>query len=315
MMGIKILKSGLLTTIQDLGRYGYQRDGIIVGGAMDSLALRLGNLLLGNEEDEAGIEFTLLGGSLLFDSDQLVTVTGADLSLKIDAVPVPNWKPIIIKKGSILSFGRPVAGCRAYLCIKGGFDLEKVLGSHSTYLKAGFGGFNGRALHEGDEIPFRTVLKNESYKLNWGADLRLYPDLANHTIRYINGPDHDRFVQPIFKNPFKISNQADRMGYRLEGSQLRLTEPFELLSTAVTFGTVQVPSDGKPIVLMADRQTTGGYPIAAQVISADLPLLAQKKPGDELLFEETTVEAAQALLVSREKLIKQFKQTILLKYG
>ncbi|MHA4895843.1 5-oxoprolinase subunit C family protein [Pedobacter sp. PWIIR3] len=314
-MGIKILKPGLLSTIQDLGRTGYQKDGVIVSGAMDTLALRIGNLLVGNAEGEAGIELTLLGGSMLFEQDQIIAITGADLSAKVDDMAAPLWKPFLVNKGSILSFGKPISGCRAYVMVQGGFELIEVLGSNSTYIKAGFGGWDGRALRTGDAIPFRNNLKTGIKKFGWSADLKFYPSIDNNVIRIIEGPHFDWFKPLGSLLKFKLSNQADRMGYRLEGAKLVLKDKLELLSTAVTFGTVQVPPDGNPIVLMADHQTTGGYPIMAQVIGVDLTLLAQKKPGDELVFELSTLENAQNLLVRREELIKQLKQTLSLKHG
>ncbi|MGY4385891.1 antagonist of KipI [Pedobacter sp. UYP24] len=315
LMGIKVVKSGLLSTIQDLGRIGYQKDGVIVSGAMDTLALRIGNLLVGNAEGEAGIEITLLGGSILFEQDQVIAIAGANLSAKIDGVEAPIWKPFLVSKGSILSFGKPITGCRTYLLVQGGFELRAVLSSYSTYLKADFGGWEGRAFRVGDCIPFKKKLKNLTTKFNWSVDLKCYPSLNSKVIRYIEGPHFDSFKDIHHFSRFKVSNQADRMGYQLEGARLELKHKFELLSTAVTFGTIQVPPDGNLILLMADHQTTGGYPIVAQVIGVDLTLLAQKKPGDELVFELTTLEHAQELLSQREELMRQLKQVLSLKHG
>lgn len=315
-MGIRIVKTGLLSTVQDLGINGYQKDGVIVSGAMDTLALRIGNILLGNPENEAGIELTLLGGSIYFEKDQLIAITGAELSAKLDGRAVPNWKPVFAGKGTTLTFGKPIIGCRAYLTVLGGFDIAPVFNSCSTYLKAGFGGWEGRSLVAGDTIPFRKEFTGGQTKFNWSADLRSYPSLDNNTIRFIKGPHFEIFNTDEDAQSFNytISQQADRMGYRLDGEKLIPTESIEILSAAVTFGTVQVPPDGNPIVLMADHQTTGGYPIFAQVIGADLPLLAQKKPGDKVQFEQVSLEFAQGLLIDRQTLIKQLIQTINLKY-
>jgi antagonist of KipI len=318
-MGIKVIKAGLLTTVQDLGRYGYRKDGMIVSGAMDTVALRTGNVLLGNPEQEAGIECTLLGPVVLFEAEQLVAVTGGDLSATIDGSPVPMWRPFKVNKGSVLSFGRPVLGCRSYLTVCGGFDLPEILGSYATYLRAGIGGWKGRALKAGDVIPFKKLYSSSDGKFNWSPGQKMYPDYQGKTIRVIKGPEFNLFTEKsivsFFTEEFKISREADRMGYRLDGPVLQLSAAQEMLSAAVAFGTIQVPGQGTPIVLMADHQTTGGYPRIAQVVSADLTLLAQMKPGDSISFELITLDQAQELLLSAEQRLKQLKQTLTFKYG
>ncbi|TDQ11366.1 5-oxoprolinase subunit C family protein [Pedobacter metabolipauper] len=317
-MGIKVLKGGLLSTIQDLGRFGYQKDGIVVSGAMDLLALRIGNLLVGNAESEAGLEITLLGPSLFFEADQRIAITGADLSPAIDGMPVGMWRPLRIAKGSTLSFGKPIDGCRSYLAVSGGFDIPLVLNSYATYLNGKFGGHEGRALKTGDTLSFKRNNQPSSGKINWKADLKLYPDLKTRAIRVIEGPEINLFseesIAAFFTSEFRISTAADRMGYRLEGQQLKWTASQDLLSSAVTFGTIQVPAQGDPIILMADHQTTGGYPRIAQVISCDLTLLAQMRPGDVFKFELITLARAHELLILREQQLKQLKQTIAFKY-
>ncbi|RZK81823.1 MAG: biotin-dependent carboxyltransferase family protein [Pedobacter sp.] len=313
-MGIKVLKPGLLNTIQDLGRYGYQKDGMIVCGAMDIMALRIGNILLGNAEGEAGIELTVIGGAFIFEDDQLIAITGAELNATVDGIFVSNWKPIFVKKGQVLAFGKNELGCRAYLIVAGGFVLTEVLSSYSTYLRAAIGGWEGRALKSGDMIPFKKQYTHGLKKFNWLADLKTYPDLTQRRIRFVSGPHADLFTVAL-SGEYKITNNSDRMGFRLDGLALLQKQPVaEMLSTAVTFGTIQVPPDGQPIVLMADHQTTGGYPIIGQVISVDLPLLAQKKPGDAITFAMVSVFHAQQLIIDREKYLNQFKQTMQLKY-
>lgn len=319
-MGIKVLKGGLLTTIQDTGRFGYRKDGIILSGAMDTLALRTGNMLVGNTEHEAGIECTLMGPKIRFESDQLIALSGADLTAAINDKPVKMWRPVLVKRGSVLSFGAALTGCRTYLTVSGGFVIPKVLGSRSTYLRAGFGGWKGRALQAGDYIPFREKYEETLHDFNWSCDLStFYPDLNDHMIRVIQGPEHELFspgsVQAFFGQEFQLSKESDRMGYRLKGAALQLETPQEMISSAVTFGTVQVTANGDPIVLMADHQTTGGYPRIAQVITADFSKLAQLQSGQKIHFKLVTLAAAQAALLHREQQLRQLQQTLTFKYN
>ncbi|RQO74876.1 KipI antagonist [Pedobacter sp. KBW06] len=317
-MGIKVLKAGLLTTVQDAGRYGYRKDGIILAGAMDAHAWKLGNMLVGNTAGEAGIECTLMGPFLLFEQDQLIAITGADLSAEVDGVPVPMWRPIHIQKGAILSFGQARSGCRTYLAVHGGFDLPPVLGSNSTYLRAGFGGLEGRALKTGDLIPFKSAAPDLPGAFNWSLSPKMYQRRQDELIRVIRGPEfedfHEKSMAAILTEKFKISKEADRMGYRLEGTALKLLKKKEMLSSAVAFGTVQVTAEGNPIVLMADHQTTGGYPRILQVASVDLGKLAQFQSGDLLSFELITLAQAQVLAVSEEQELRQLHQTLTFKY-
>lgn len=317
-MGIKVLKAGLLTTIQDAGRYGYRKDGIIVAGAMDVHALKLGNLLVGNTGGEAGIECTLMGPLLIFEEDQLMAITGADLSAEVDGIPVPMWRPVYVHKGAVLSFGQARSGCRTYLTIHGGFDLPQVLGSYSTYLRAGFGGLEGRALKTGDLIAFKSAAPELPARFNWSLSPKMYQRSQDEVIRVVKGPEfddfHEKSIAAIFTEQFKISKEADRMGYRLEGTPLKLRKKEEMLSSAVAFGTVQVTAEGNPIVLMADHQTTGGYPRILQVASVDLGKLAQFQTADLLSFELITLAQAQALLISAEQEFRQLKQTLTFKY-
>ncbi len=316
-MGIKVIKGGMLTTVQDLGRTGYRKDGIIVSGAMDSLALEIGNLLLGNEPGEAALECTLLGPKLLFQADHLIAITGGDLSPMLDGKPVKMWSPLFITKGTVLSFGAAVKGCRSYLTVLGGFDLPKVLGSYATYLKAGFGGHQGRALKTDDELSFKKKYIPTGVSFNWSADLKLYPDLDDHQIRVIRGPEYELFddhsKEALFKDIFVITKEADRMGYRLEGPPLATTEPYEMLSSAVSFGTLQVTPNGSAILLMADHQTTGGYPRALQVIMVDLTKLAQMKSGQQIRFKAVTLAEARDAFRQRVKQLKQLQQTLTFK--
>ena len=317
-MGIRVIKPGLLTTIQDLGRYGFQKSGMLVSGAMDTLALRIGNLLLGNPANEAGLEITFSGPTIIFEEDQLMAVTGGNLSPLIDGLPVAMWRPIYVQKGSVLSFGRAVDGCRSYLIIYGGFQVPEVMSSKSTYLRAEIGGWKGRAIKANDLLPFRKRYIGQLKKFGWSAGKNIYPDLSNTKIRVIKGPEFDQFnersISLFFEESYTVSNESDRMGYRLKGPVLERNSSRELLSSAVTFGTVQVPAEGIPIILMADHQTTGGYPRIVQVISIDLTLLAQMQPGHKITFELITLAQAQVLLLTREQQLNQLQQTLNLKY-
>ncbi len=332
-MSVEVLRPGLLTTVQDLGRYGYQKHGVIVSGAMDSPALRLANLLVGNEEGEAVLEITLLGPTLRLTKDTLLAITGGDLSPEIDGVRVPMRRPVWVKGGSILKFGACQSGCRAYVAFAGGFDIPEVMGSKSTYMRAGIGGYEGRALKEGDQIGikepagqsigwFRKVL-DEPFDgsfatTSWSiAGNPVSKGTKLVRIRATKGSQYEHFTPAsriqFFNGSFKVSAQSDRMGYRLSGLAMHLTEKIEMISEAVALGTVQVPPDGNPIILLADRQTVGGYPRIAQVAVADIPLIAQLKPGDEIQFEEITLSEAERLYRENEKFIQEVKTSIKLR--
>jgi len=318
-MGISIIKAGLLSTVQDLGRWGFQRQGVPVSGAMDRLALRLGNVLLGNDESAAAIECTWTGPSIRFDQDQLISITGANLLPKLNGKEIALWKPMYVPKDAVLSFGKADSeGCRAYICFYGGLDVPLVLGSRSTYLSGKMGGLNGQALVQGDQISFLKAFESVSSTFNWSMDSSLYPNLASRKIRIIAGPHTDRLEKDslldLFKQSFEISNSSDRMGYRLKSKMLHLKDKRELLSSGVCFGTIQLPADGQPIILMADHGTTGGYPIIGQVASIDIPLLAQLKPGEHIQFEEIDLRAAQQLLLEQEQQINRLRQGVRLKY-
>lgn len=329
---IEVLKPGLLTSVQDLGRMGYQKYGVIASGVMDPLAHRIANLLVGNPEHEATLELTLLGPELEFQHDHLIAICGGDLTAKIDGEAVKTWRPVIVKKGSVLSFKGTKSGCRAYLAVAGGLNIDRIMESQSTYLRAGIGGFDGRALQKGDQLEVkepsttsRLFLKRLVDKSSEGADQTNWAITAkftnyvqqNSVIRVIQGKQfhllNEDSKEAIFDQSFKITPQSDRMGYRIEGQPLELDQPTELASEAVSFGTVQLPSDGQPIILLADRQTTGGYPKVAQVASVDLPKVAQLKPGMTLRFQEVTLEEAQRIFLKREEELLQLKKSIFFK--
>jgi len=327
-MSVKVMHPGLLTTIQDLGRFGSQKFGVIVSGAMDSISLRIANLLVGDYEGEGALGITLFGTTLQFESDELVAITGGDLQATIDGEKAPMWRPILIRKGSILKFKSAISGCRAYVAFAGGIKVSEVMGSKSTYLRAAIGGFHGRALQKGDEFTcgnYSTISKAFAHQLermnshfSWSINYTEFFSFdKKQTIRVLRGSEFDRFEQPsqhaFFSMPYTLTTQADRMGYRLDGVPLCLSEKFELLSEGVTYGTIQVPSNGQPIILMADRQTTGGYPKIGQVITVDLPRLAQMQSKAEILFQEVTLEQAECELIEKEKMLNELSMGIRLK--
>ncbi|UAL47392.1 biotin-dependent carboxyltransferase family protein [Sutcliffiella horikoshii] len=300
----QVMKPGLLTTVQDLGRTGYQEFGMVVAGAMDNYALQIGNLLVGNDKGEAALEVTIMGPELKALEDVVIAISGGNLSPKVNGKQAPMWKSFRVKKGELIEFGRPVEGARAYICVEGGFDVPVMMGSKSTYLKAQIGGFQGRALEKDD------VLYGEPS--NEAATGRsIHPDeipsyKKEIEIRVCLGPHLDAFhessVETFLSSSYEVTPQSDRMGYRLKGPKIEHKTSADIISEAIPLGGIQVPADGSPILLMADRQTTGGYTRIATVISYDIPLLAQAQPGTSIQFREVSVEEAQKLYQKRAKL-------------
>lgn len=321
---MKIVESGLLTTVQDLGRPGYQKDGVTLGGAMDRLALRIANRLVGNEDGAAALETTLRGPRIEFDAETLIAICGGDHSPKISDISIPGWRALCVQAGTSLNFGAPGWGSRAYLAVAGGIQVPPVLGSRSTYLRAQIGGLEGRALRAGDELEVgapgdsaRRIMREASNTGPMSFVLtarRLRSEVARSiydqsVVRVVPGCESDHFEEgtraAFFDTTFQISPSSDRMGYRLGGKTIEAGDRGEMLSRPVAIGSIQVPGGGEPILLMADRQTTGGYPVISNVISADLHLVAQRKPGDKIRFEEVTVEEAQKALRDLESKIDE----------
>ncbi|HEX6939716.1 MAG TPA: biotin-dependent carboxyltransferase family protein [Longimicrobiales bacterium] len=327
-MSLRVLRPGLLTTVQDLGRPGHQHEGITVGGAMDPFALRLANLLVGNDEHAAALELTLIGPTLRIEADVLLAITGGDLRPVIDDRPVPMWHAVRVRAGATLSFRGAASGCRAYLAVAGGIDVPVVLGSRSTHLRARFGGLDGRPLREADVVPLglppelsrrlaATIPRTDApfAVADWlaaGAVLAGYG--PNPVLRLLRGPEFDRLTpasrERLFGGTFRVAPESDRMGYRLEGPPLEVTDGAEAISEGVATGTLQLPPDGTPIALMADRQTTGGYPRIGHVAAIDRPRLAQLRPGDELRFREIGLAEAQARLLAMERAIAMVGEAI-----
>ncbi len=304
-----------MTTFQDLGRNGFRRFGINPGGAMDSHAVRLINILLGNEENEAALEIHFPAPVFEFEQDTLFALGGADFSAHLDEVRVENWRVIEAKKGSRLSFKQKISGARCYLAVRGGFQTEKWLGSASANLKVGF----GKNLQKGDRIFLKESQTNGKSYADVFARVRISSDLIprySHfpTVRIIPGAEFGKLtavsVENLLKKSFKISHLSDRMGFRLEGEPLYLIDETEMVSSAVSFGTIQLLPDGQMVILMADHQTSGGYPRIAHVIEVDLPLVAQLSPNDKLYFEMISEEEAEELLLMRERDLKFLKWAV-----
>lgn len=313
MNTIDVLKPGMLTSFQDLGRRGYEHLGVPVNGVMDERAHRVANWLVGNSATEATLEITLLGPVLRFNADAVIALCGADLSPTVNQQPIAMNQAVQLAAGSVLAFGARRAGARSYLAVQGGYALQPVMGSTSTYVRGAYGGVDGKALVKGLRIPLKDPTSKRVVQKLPNAPLFPYGVVqgAAAPIRLVMGREHASFnphsLASLSSQPYRLSAQSDRMGYRLEGPSLQRDDAYELRSEAVTPGTVQVPPDGSPIILMADAQTTGGYPRIANVISVDLPRLAQRAPGDSLRFEWVDLEAAQRLWIAQAEVFARFE--------
>ena len=303
---IQILSPGMFTTVQDLGRKGYQSSGVPVSGAMDSYSLRIANKLVGNDQGSAGLEITVIGPKIKFLSEQLISITGADLSPCIDGSPVPCWEALRIASGSELTFGEMINGMRSYIAFAGGIDVPLVMGSRSTYISGQFGGLEGRQLKENDVISIIDNLEDtDVFHMPDGFTPRAYG--SDHSVRVVLGPQRDEFddeaIDMLLNSTFTISIDADRVGYRLEGVSISHKSGPDILSQGNTLGAIQVSGDGIPTILMADRGTAGGYAKIATVISADIPILAQALPGDEVRLVAVEIEDAVKALHNQESSI------------
>ena len=298
---VTVLRPGLFTTVQDSGRWGHQSSGVPVSGALDAVSHRLANALVGNERGVATLEVTLIGPELRFETDATVAVTGADLSPSQDGVPVPANTPVRFRRGNVLRFGERRNGARAYVGFDGGVDVPAVLGSRATHAVSGIGGVAGRPVAAGDRLPLGTAVHRPFHRQGEVAPVSFRGGVR---VRVLPGPQDDFFPSDAFdtlqRQRFNVAPQSDRMGYRLVGARLPRLAVREMISDATFVGAIQVPASGEPILLMADRQTTGGYPQIATVISADLPLAAQLAPGDWIEFRICSYAEAVAALVAQE---------------
>jgi len=314
-MSIKIVKHGVLTTLQDAGRKGYRGIGVGPGGAMDIFAMTVSNFLVGNDEPAAVLELNFPAPEILFQENAIISLTGADLSASINNEPLPLWQPFFVKIDSLLKFNKPVYGTTACLAVQGGWQSEKWLGSYSTHLTVHAGGHRGRPLQKDDVIFFKEnnfSLTGDKI-LNWHISHKETDRIYRPTgiINCVTGIEWNQLDEKskiaFEKNEFEIGNQSDRMGYRLNGSPLSIQQPAELISSAVDAGTVQLLPDGNLIVLMADHQTTGGYPRIASVIKAHLPRLSQVRPGQKIRFKTVTLHEAEDDLISMMQTLTEIK--------
>lgn len=309
---IRIIAAGPLCTVQDEGRIGYGQFGFSQSGAADAKSMHIANLLVGNNPGEGVFEMTLKGITAQFFCDCTIALTGADIPALLNGNPIPRYAALSVTAGSILHMATAKSGCRGYLAVGGGFDLKKEMGSLSTGLKFGIGGFHGRKLRQKDEI----FLRSPSLLQNLSSRVCPPPEFPKKLeIRAILGPQDDYFTekdkQTFFSAPYKVTPASDRMGIRLEGEALEGIDGMDIVSDGIAPGSVQIPGNGQPIVLMCDRQTTGGYAKIATVYSGDLSKLAQAVPGTVVYFLETSLEEAQrALKEDRQKqnrLAEKFK--------
>jgi 5-oxoprolinase (ATP-hydrolysing) subunit C len=305
---IEVLRAGPLSTVQDLGREAWRDRGISRCGAMDDVALSWGNLLVGNPIDAAGLEFTLGPATLRFDADCCIAVTGTDADATLDGRPLRPWWRQRVHAGQTLKLAAPRERMRSYLCVSGGVATEPALGSRSTDLKAAFGGLEGRALRDGDRLPLNpgTTLPSRSIGIQppeWDAAVRVLP-----------GPEYEDFSvaarEAFWAADWQLTPQSNRMGYRFAGPELKRERGGELASHGVLPGVIQVPPAGQPIVLMADAQTTGGYPKLGVVIRADLWKLGQLRLGGSLRFISCSVDEARTALRQRQALLDQLRTAL-----
>ena len=311
---IEAIQGGLLTTVQDLGRYGYQRYGVPVSGALDQFALRVANILVGNQDGDACLEIALAGPRLRFLTDTAIAITGADMAPRLDDEPVPMWQAVPVSQDGNLSFGRLRDGATAYLAVVGGIDVPQALGSRSTFTRSRLGGLEGRALKAGDRLSAvgeRPVTRVEGRKL----PREHVPTYGHsHTLRIVLGPQDDAFtqegIQTFLSSTYAVTPQSDRIGYRLQGPRIQHRGGADIVSDGIPFGAVQVTGDGMPIVLLADRGTTGGYTKIATVISVDIANLAQAAAGDTVSFQSVSVEEAHQALKQQEDVIQQLRAMV-----
>ncbi|HWR40121.1 MAG TPA: biotin-dependent carboxyltransferase family protein [Patescibacteria group bacterium] len=299
---IEVINGGLFTTVQDSGRWGYQAYGMPVAGVMDRYAYQMANLLVDNLDGEAVLEMTLQGGTYRFHTAVWIALCGAEMAATLDGAPVANWSSLVAPAGSELALGFATAGCRGYLALRGGLDVPQVLGSRSTYTRGSVGGIDGKALTLGCRLQAGAPEQNGQRRL---LPRILVPAFSEDIeLRVLPGPQDDLFtangLHTLFSSSYTVSADADRMGYRLEGPAVEHAGKPDIISDALCQGAIQIPGHGMPIIMLADRQTTGGYPKIGTVIGSDLRRLAQAKPGDRIRFSRCTDPDAVAALQEEE---------------
>lgn len=312
-MGIRILKGGMMTTVQDLGRTGYQSQGFSVAGVMDVRSFKIANLLLDNPENEAVLEFTLIGPTLEFTSATIIAITGGDFQPTINGEPAPMYTAIYMNKGDILKLGSARTGSRGYIAFSSYLDIPVVMGSRCTNMKSGIGGFKGRKLQAGDYMNFRIKRRYLPFFLSRKLDLDEF-DQDEAELRVVLGPQDNVFskqgIETFLNNEYIVTSDFDRMGCRLEGPFIASKNTSDIISDGIAFGSIQVPSHGKPIILLSDRQTTGGYAKIATVASVDIPKLVQRKTDHKIRFKPITVQEAQKLYLDELKELDNMRKII-----
>ena len=302
---IHVQSPGLLTTVQDLGREGFGPLGVSPSGAADPISLRLGNRLVGNAENAAALEMTLLGGTFLFPEGAVIALTGSDFGATLDGAPLDVWTSVEAKPGQPLCVGSTRSGARCYLCAQGGIIVKPFLGSASTHLLSGLGGHQGRALRKGDVLQLAPA--NASFRKRAVAPRALEHLSPRKVLRATHGPQRDWFPAPsqrlFYESLYRVAEESNRMGLRLEGKPIAQGPGGEMITEGVSIGAVQITAAGLPIILFVEQQTTGGYAKIANVISADLHSLGQLRPRDEIRFEQVNWQTARALLLEQEKLL------------
>lgn len=312
MAKVQVIMGGILTTVQDHGRIGYQKFGIGQSGVMDEYSYELANALVGNDPNEAVLEITYFGPTLKFDEDTMIAITGADVSPKIDGVEVSMYETHLVQAGGTLSFGKLKSGVRAYLAFGGKIGVEEVNGSKSTLMKSKIGGYEGRALKPKDE--FEILELKPFVKKVLPAEFR--PVISPFAVlRAVLGPQDDYFTENGIKKFFRsggytVTKNADRMGMRLDGNSLEFKKGADIISDGTVMGSVQIPADGKPIILLADRQTTGGYTKIATVVTPDVCKLAQMAPGAKLVFQQVSIEEAGKIYKEYRTRIEKARQAL-----
>ncbi|KRL33708.1 biotin-dependent carboxyltransferase family protein [Liquorilactobacillus uvarum] len=308
---VEVLEAGLVTTIQDLGRPGYQGDGVPVSGAVDTMAHRMANILVGNDKEAATLEFCMLGPKLKFACKTFIAVTGGASQPLIDGKPIFLNKVYSVKSGSVLSFKPMTSDRYGYIAVaNGGFLIKPLLNSRATTVRLKLGGFKGRCVREGDHLPIAECFRMPSFQYREFSHDKKSESEKNSEIRFIKGPQWDLFTSEaqmqFCRSFFTISQQADRMGYRLDGEKMSVPES-NMLSEGTVLGNIQITRDGRPIVLLADRQTTGGYPVIATIIAADLSKFVQLSSRQQIHFQPVSLDKASSALVAQNSELKKFK--------
>jgi antagonist of KipI len=298
---IRVELPGLMSTVQDLGREGFGPLGVSASGAADPIALRIGNRLLGNTEGAAALELTLVGGTFRFETDTWVSITGSDFDATLDGEPLITWTAHPVGKGQVLQMRSTRTGARCYLCVSGGIEVPLVLGSASTHVLSALGGLSGRPLRKGDALRTGPCRPPAARRLNPDMAERLAP---RRRLRVTDGLQSDWFTKPsqrsLFEVSFRVTEASDRMGLRLEGSPIESTSQADLITTGVALGAIQVPPGGQPVIVFVEQQTTGGYPVIANVIAADLASVGQLRPRDAVEFELVSQRTARELILEQE---------------